>query len=194
MPDTTPVDILDFWFGRPGDAKYGQPRAQWFRKDATFDAEIARRFLPSVEAALAGALTNWPDNPQGLLARLILLDQFPRNLFRNQAKAFAGDAQARQLAENAISCGWDKALSAVEKLFLYLPFEHSEALADQQRSLALFTALAASHPGCEGYLDYARRHYKVIARFGRFPHRNAALGRGSTLEEISYLAEPGSGF
>ena len=90
--------------------------------------------------------------------------------------------------------GWDKGLSAVEKLFVYLPFEHSEALADQERSVALFSALAAEHPGCDGFLDYARRHHEVIARFGRFPHRNAALGRPSTPEESSYLAQPGSGF
>lgn len=194
MANTTPAAILNFWFGRPGEANYGQPRSQWFRKDAAFDAEIGDRFLHAVEAALAGRLTDWPDNQQSLLARLILLDQFPRNLFRHQAKAFAGDAEARQRAEKALAQGWDKPLSAVEKLFVYLPFEHSEALGDQQRSLALFTALAAEHPGCTGYLDYARRHYEVIARFGRFPHRNAALGRDSTPEEISYLAEPGSGF
>ena len=149
---------------------------------------------PSVEAALAGQLAAWADDAQGALALLILLDQFPRNLFRGEAKAFAGDPQARQLAETALDQGWDKGLSAVEKLFVYLPFEHSEALADQERSVALFSALAAEHPGCDGFLDYARRHHEVIARFGRFPHRNAALGRPSTPEETGYLAQPGSGF
>lgn len=188
------ADILAFWFGQPGEAGHGQPRAAWFRKDAAFDAEIRRQFLATVEAALAGQLADWANSPQSLLAQLILLDQFPRNLFRGEAQAFAGDAQARQLAERALEQGWDKGLSAVEKLFIYLPFEHSEALADQQRSLALFTALAAEHAGCEGYLDYAQRHYDVIARFGRFPHRNAALCRPSTPEETIYLAQPGSGF
>jgi len=194
MDSAAPADILAFWFGRTGEPGFGQPRGEWFRKDAGFDDQIRSRFLPSVEAALAGQLAAWAAERQGLLALLILLDQFPRNLFRGEAKAFAGDPQARQLAETALAKGWDKGLSAVEKLFVYLPFEHSEVLADQERSVALFSALAAEHPGCDGFLDYARRHHEVIARFGRFPHRNAALGRPSTPEETSYLAQPGSGF
>lgn len=194
MDSTAPANILAFWFGRPGEPGFGQPRSEWFRKDAAFDDQIRSRFLNSVEAALAGQLAAWADDRQGALALLILLDQFPRNLFRGEAKAFAGDAQARQLAETVLAKGWDKGLSAVEKLFVYLPFEHSEALADQERSVALFSTLATGHPGCEGFLDYARRHHEVIARFGRFPHRNAALGRPSTPEETSYLAQPGSGF
>ena len=194
MDLATPAEILAFWFGQPGEAGYGQPRGEWFRKDADFDAEIRRRFLPAVDAALAGQLTDWTNDRQGLLALLILLDQFPRNLFRGEAKGFAGDPPALQLAETALAAGWDHGLSAVEKLFIYLPFEHSEALADQERSLALFAALAAAHPGNDGFLDYARRHHEIIARFGRFPHRNAALGRSSTPEETSFLAQPGSGF
>ena len=194
MGVVSPADILAFWFGLPGEPEYGQPRSAWFRKDAGFDDEIRGRFLPAVDAALAGELTAWADDRQGLLALLILLDQFPRNLFRGEAKAFAGDPQARRLAETTLANGWDKDLSAVEKLFVYLPFEHSESLADQERSVALFSALAAGHPGCDGFLDYAWRHHEVIARFGRFPHRNAALGRPSTPEEASYLAQPGSGF
>jgi uncharacterized protein (DUF924 family) len=194
MDSSAPADILAFWFGRAGEPGFGQPRSEWFRKDAAFDDQIRSRFLPGVEAALAGQLTAWADERQDLLALLILLDQFPRNLFRGEAKAFAGDSQARQLAATALAKGWDKSMSAVEKLFVYLPFEHSEALADQERSVALFSALAAGHPGCEGFLDYAHRHHEVIARFGRFPHRNAALGRPSTPEETSYLAQPGSGF
>jgi len=194
MEGLGPLDVLSFWFGRPGSPEYGQPRSEWFRKDEAFDAGIRARFLPAVEVALAGGLSVWAAEPQGLLALLILLDQFPRNLFRGTARAFAGDAQARHLAEVAIDRGWDSNLTAGEKLFVYLPFEHSEALADQERSVALFSALAAGHPGCEGFLDYAHRHHEVIARFGRFPHRNAALGRPSTPEETSYLAQPGSGF
>jgi uncharacterized protein (DUF924 family) len=194
MTAATPEDVLAFWFGQPGQPEYGQPRAAWFRKDAGFDEQIRSRFLPSVEAALAGHLVKWADKPPSLLALLILLDQFPRNLFRNQALAFAGDRQALTLANMAVARGWDKPMLAVEKLFIYLPFEHSEDLADQQRSLELFSALAAEHPGCEGFLDYAQRHHEVIARFGRFPHRNAALGRPSTAEEAAYLAQPGSGF
>jgi uncharacterized protein (DUF924 family) len=194
MASAAPADVLGFWFGDPGEPGHGQPRAEWFRKDAGFDAEIHSRFLPDVEAALAGRLDSWADDRHGTLALLILLDQFPRNLFRGTAKAFAGDGEALRLARQALGRGWDAHLSAVEKLFVYLPFEHSEALADQERSLALFAALAAAHTGCEGYLDYARRHHEVIARFGRFPHRNAALGRVSTPEEQDYLAQPGSGF
>jgi uncharacterized protein (DUF924 family) len=194
MDSTAPADILDFWFGRPGEPGFGQPRSEWFRKDAAFDDQIRNRFLPGVEAALAGELTAWADERQGLLALLILLDQFPRNLFRGEAKVFAGDPQARRLAETALDRGWDKSLTAVEKVFVYLPFEHSESLADQERSVALFSALAAEHRGSDGFLDYAHRHHEVIARFGRFPHRNAALGRPSTPEETSYLTQPGSGF
>jgi len=194
MDSTAPADILAFWFGRPGEPGFGQPRSEWFRKDAAFDEEIRSRFLPGVEAALAGELTAWADDRQGMLALLILLDQFPRNLFRGEAKAFAGDPQTRRLAETALDRGWDKSLTAVEKVFVYLPFEHSESLADQERSVALFSALAAEHPGSDGFFNYARRHHEVIARFGRFPHRNAALGRLSTPEETTYLAQPGSGF
>lgn len=194
MSGTAAADILAFWFGRPGEPGYGQPRNEWFRKDKAFDEAIRSRFLPDVEAALAGHLTDWADSAQGLLALLILLDQFPRNLFRGNARMFAGDTQARQLAEQALAGGWDKKLSAVERVFVYLPLEHSEALADQERSVALFAALASEHPGNDGFLDYAWRHHDVIARFGRFPHRNAALGRPSTPEETTYLAQPGSGF
>jgi uncharacterized protein (DUF924 family) len=194
MASATPADVLGFWFGHPGEPGHGQPRAEWFRKDAAFDAGIRSRFLADVEAALAGRLAAWADDRDGILALLILLDQFPRNLFRGTAKAFAGDGEALRLARQALDRGWDANRAAVEKLFIYLPFEHSEALADQERSLALFAALAAAHPGCEGFLDYARRHHEVIARFGRFPHRNVALGRVSTPEEQDYLAQPGSGF
>jgi len=194
MTSAPAADILAFWFGHPDAPGYGQARSEWFRKDSAFDTEIRTRFLASVEAALAGQLDDWAATPPGLLALLILLDQFPRNLFRGEARAFAGDAKALSLAKAALDKGWDKDLLSVEKLFVYLPFEHSEALADQEQSLALFAALAAGAPGNDGFLDYARRHHEVIARFGRFPHRNAALGRPSTPEEIDYLAQPGSGF
>jgi uncharacterized protein (DUF924 family) len=194
MERTTPADVLAFWFGQAGEPDYGLPRAAWFHKDPAFDETIRQRFLPAVEAALAGRLTAWAGEPAGLLALLILLDQFPRNLFRNTAQAFAGDPPACQLAEQALDRGWDRELLPVQRVFAYLPFEHSEVLADQERSLVLFAALAAEQPGYEGYLDYARRHHEVIARFGRFPHRNAVLGRPDTLEEADYLAQPGSGF
>ncbi|MBN8464828.1 MAG: DUF924 domain-containing protein [Dechloromonas sp.] len=194
MNVATPAEILAFWFGRPGEPGYGQPRGEWFRKDEGFDAEIRSRFLPIVEAALAGRLAAWADEARSLLALLIVLDQFPRNLFRGDARAFSGDAWALKLAATAVGKGWDRPLLAVERVFVYLPFEHSEVLADQERSLLLFAALATEHSGCEGFLDYASRHHEVIARFGRFPHRNAALGRLSTPEEMIYIAQPGSGF
>jgi uncharacterized protein (DUF924 family) len=190
----SPREILDFWFLPPEAEGYGQPRMAWFRKDATFDEAIRARFLAAVEAALAGKLDEWATTPQSALALLILLDQFTRNLFRGEARCFAGDAAALRVAETVIANGWDQAINAVERTFVYLPFEHSEALADQERSLALFGALAATDPGAAGFLDYAQRHHEVIVRFGRFPHRNAALGRPSSAEEIAYLALPGSGF
>jgi uncharacterized protein (DUF924 family) len=187
-------DILSFWF-LPADASgHGRPRVEWFRKDAVFDKEIRSRFLPDVEAALNGKLDDWADTPRGALALLILLDQFTRNLFRGEARCFAGDAQALRVAETVIAKGWDQAMNVVERVFVYLPFEHSESLADQERSLSLFGALATNAPTAAGFLDYAQRHHEVIVRFGRFPHRNAALGRVSTPEEKDYLAQPGSGF
>ena len=187
-------DVLAFWFGTPGDADYGQARAAWFRKDDAFDTQIRARFLNEVEAAIAGQRDDWKASPQGSLALFILLDQFPRNLFRNTARAFAGDATALALAGRFIEQGLDRQLLPVQRIFVYLPFEHSESLADQERSLALFTTLADEHPETASYLDYARRHRDVIVRFGRFPHRNAALGRTSSAAETDYLAQPGSGF
>lgn len=194
MTVTTAADVLDFWFGSPEAPGFGQPRNEWFRKDAGFDERIRSRFSGCVDAALAGQVDDWAATPEGLLGLLIVLDQFPRNLFRNQAKAFAGDERARRLAQQAVEQGWDQAFNLVQRVFLYLPFEHSESLADQERSIALFSALAEANPAAQGFLDYAHRHHEVIARFGRFPHRNAALGRLSTQEESDYLAQPGSGF
>lgn len=187
-------DVLAFWFGAPDAADYGQARAAWFRKDDAFDAQIRARFLAEVEAAIAGQRGDWAACPQGALALFILLDQFPRNLFRNTARAFAGDAAALALAGHVVEQGWDCELLPVQRVFVYLPFEHSESLTDQDRSIALFAALAAEHTETAANLDYAHRHRDVIVRFGRFPHRNAALGRASTAAETDYLAQPGSGF
>lgn len=187
-------DVLAFWFGAPDDAGYGQARPAWFRKDDAFDAQIRARFLAEVDAAIAGQRGDWAASPQGALALFILLDQFPRNLFRNTVRAFAGDAAALSLAGRVVEQGWDRKLLPVQRVFVYLPFEHSESLADQERSIALFTTLADDHPETASYLDYAHRHHEVIVRFGRFPHRNAALGRTSTAAETDYLAQPGSGF
>lgn len=186
--------ILDFWFGAPGSPEHGRPREIWFRKDAAFDAEIEQRFLTETETALVGGLVEWAATPASALALLLLLDQFPRNLFRNTARAFAGDRRACELACAYVAAGWHRDLPATEQIFVYLPFEHSEDLADQERAVLLFAALAQAQPGFDGFLDYAERHREVIRRYGRFPHRNAALGRASTAAERDYLAQPGSGF
>lgn len=194
MNQTMLDEVLAFWFGTPDAADYGQARAAWFRKDDAFDTQIRARFLTEVEAAIAGQRADWATSPQGALALFILLDQFPRNLFRNTARAFAGDTAALALAGRVVGEGWDRTLLPVQRVFAYLPFEHSEALADQERSVALFAALAEAHPETASYLDYAQRHREVIVRFGRFPHRNGVLGRSSSPAEADYLAQPGSGF
>ena len=194
MTDSAVDAILTFWFGSESDADWGRPRAVWFRKDPTFDAQIRERFLPDVESALAGRYADWAESPAGALALLILLDQFPRNLFRGTARGFAGDAAALALARQVLEAGWDKTMTPVQRVFAYLPFEHSEAIEDQDRSVALFGALADAYPAHAGFLDYAHQHRDVIVKFGRFPHRNAALGRPSTPEELAYLAQPGAGF
>lgn len=186
-------EVLEFWFGPLGHPERGSPRKAWFEKNVGFDEEIGRRFGARLDAAASGQLDGLAAFPDGALALCVLLDQFPRNLFRGQARAFAYDAKARDVARGAIERGFDLVLSPVERVFLYLPFEHSEDLADQKRAVTLFQSLPAM-PGRREYLDYAVRHRDVIARFGRFPHRNAALGRPSTPEEAAFLEQPGSSF
>ena len=175
-----PAEVLDFWFRQP-------PKA-WFTKDPAFDEEIRRRFLDAREAALAGRLDAWLDTPRGCLAYIVLLDQFPRNMFRGDARAFAADHLALAAARRLLAAGWDRAMTVDERTFAYLPFEHSERLEDQDRCCELMQPL-----GDEVY-RYALRHRDIIRRFGRFPHRNAALGRASTPEEAEFLRQPGSGF
>jgi uncharacterized protein (DUF924 family) len=177
-------EVLAFWFG--GDAEYGAAHKRWFQKDPAFDAEVCRRFL-SLHVQLAGN-GEWLDAPRECLARIIVLDQFPRNMFRGTPRAFASDPLALAAARHAIASGYDRDWVRVEKIFAYLPFEHSEALVDQERACELMRPL-----GEEQY-DYALRHLKIIQRFGRFPHRNAILGRASTAEEVEFLKLPGSGF
>lgn len=185
----TPSSVLDFWFG----TQAGAVRPEWFRKDAAFDDQIRQRFGALVDQALGGPL-GWGPAPDDRLAEILLLDQFPRNLFRGQARAFAGDARARALALGLIDDGSHLTLAPVRRWFVYLPLEHAEDLPLQDRSVALHAALAAADPAFDDALDYARRHRDVVQRFGRFPHRNAALGRADTTEEAAYLAQPGSGF
>lgn len=187
------TDVIDFWFGAPDAPARGRPRAQWFRKDERFDQEIRERFLACHQAALAGRLEAWQATPYAALALAIVLDQFPRNMFRGEARSFASDALALAVARRLVERGFDRVYLPVERPFAYLPFEHSEELAVQRRSLALFGSLAHSAESAAS-IDYARRHHEIIARFGRFPHRNAILGRDSTVEEVEFLKRPGSGF
>ena len=184
--------LLAFWFA-DGEHAF---RQAWFRKDDAFDAACRDGFGTLVVPARDGALDAWAETPRGALALLLLLDQFPRNLFRGSAEAFASDAHARAVARRAVlDRGFDLALSPTARLFLYLPFEHGEALADQDLSVALFEGLRdiPAHAAPQGTIDYAWRHRVVIQRFGRFPHRNAALGRESTPAEQAWLAA-GGGF
>ncbi len=191
----TPQDILDFWFGAPGSPDAGQPRRAWFVKKDAFDATIRERFGAAIDAALAGGLREWDEaGPQGVLARLLVLDQFTRNAWRNTPRSFAGDALALAAARALVDSGADRALAPWERAFAYMPFEHAEDAYMQERAVELFSALAAEHPGFDEMLDYAHRHRGVIARFGRFPHRNAILGRASTPEEADFLKQPGSRF
>lgn len=186
--------VLDFWFLPADHAGHGVYRPEWFRKDDAFDAAIRERFGGAVEAALAEPPGEGSDEAQ--LARILLLDQFTRNIFRGTPRAFAGDAQALQIAESLVVAGRDKNLTPWQRWFAYLPFEHSESLLQQERSVALFSALAREmqHEAFDSAHDYALRHRAVIERFGRFPHRNAVLGRPSTAEEIEFLKQPGSSF
>jgi uncharacterized protein (DUF924 family) len=186
-------EILDFWFGKPDEADYGKPRKFWFIKNPEFDQEVRSRFLKDYQQAAAGKLDDWKTSPQGCLALIILLDQFPRNIFRGQPQAFATDPQALAYAQHAVAQGFDKQLLPIQRQFIYLPFEHSENLADQHQCIELFSMLK-DHPECSSCVDYAHRHHKVIERFGRFPHRNEILGRETTPEEAEFLKQPGSSF
>lgn len=191
----TPQDVLDFWFLPPADEGYCKPRAEWFRKDDAFDAAIADRFGTTIALAVGGGLREWDaQGPTGTLARILVLDQFTRNSARGTPGAFAGDALALSAARRLVETGADRELSPIQRWFAYLPFEHAEDAAMQEMSVRLFTGLAMQHSGFETALDYAHRHRGVIARFGRFPHRNPILGRASTLDEVEYLKQPGSGF
>ena len=174
--------ILKFWFE-------DSTETQWFEKDPEFDRQIENRFSQLVEAAAEGKLDNWLETPRGTLAYILLLDQFTRNIHRGSGKAFAADAKARAAAAIALEKSYDQGFSDKEKTFLYMPFEHSETLEDQERSVTLFTAL-----GDDRLTDYAIRHRDIIARFGRFPHRNDILGRKSTEAEQTFLKQPGSSF
>ena len=181
-------EILAFWFG----LERGAERAEWFRKDDAFDDQIRRRFAAVIDAAVDGAYADWCDTPRGSLARVILLDQFTRNVFRGTPRAFAGDPLALATSRQAIARGHDVSLIPVERWFLYMPFQHSESIDVQRESLRLFARLAQD--GLPDPLQWAQRHHDIVARFGRFPHRNEILGRVSTPDEAAFLHEPRSRF
>jgi len=174
----TPALLLEFWFSQ--DA-----RRHWFRSTPVFDARVRDGFENTWQAAKDGSCDHWADAVHGALALVILFDQFPLNMYRDQAESFATEAQSRVVAAGAITRGWDAGFTDQEKAFLYLPFMHSESLADQGRSVGLF-----ERAGLTDNLRWARHHHEIIRRFGRFPHRNVILGRDSTAQEQQWLASP----
>lgn len=193
--------VLDFWFGNEtDDALVAKTQAGlWWSKNEAADTLVRERFAALTDLAAAGELDDWLDSAQGCLALIILCDQFPRNMYRNTQKSFAFDHLAKRFCLAGLSRQFERQLRPVQKVFFYLPLEHSEILADQERSVVLFNELnmeqAVSQPGTfDGFYQYALRHREVIQRFGRFPHRNASLGRVSTPEELQFLSEPGSSF
>jgi uncharacterized protein (DUF924 family) len=189
--DPRAAEVLRFWFGEPQE--YGARRKCWFEKNPAFDAEIRDRFLALHADIAASRLEHWRASAPECLAYVVVLDQFSRNLYRNDARAFAADPLALDAAREAIARRVDQPLLPVERQFMYLPFEHSESIEDQRRCCALMESLI-DHPETGDLLEWALKHLRVVERFGRFPHRNALLGRASTPEERDYLAQPGAGF
>jgi len=193
--------IWHYWFGGGADeAEIIRAKSElWWKKNPGADAEIRRRFGPLLEAEARGELDSWDREPRGRLARILLCDQFPRNMFRGNARAFAYDERARRLARATLELKIDQSLRPIARVFAYLPFEHSENVQDQATGVRLFIALHEQAPddvkdAYRNFLDYARRHQEIIDRFGRFPHRNGVLGRDSTPEEREFLKQPGSSF
>ena len=185
-------EILTFWFGDPSGLT-AQNRKEWFAKDPAFDQAIRDRFLPVYEQAAAGLLDHWQDTAAGVLVLILVLDQFPRNLFRGEPRSFATDGKALALTQHAIARGLDQTLPLIQRWFVYLPLMHSEDLQIQHQSVEMFRQFAAD-PETQSSYPYAIKHREVIEQFGRFPHRNAILGRGNTLEETAFLKQPGSSF
>jgi uncharacterized protein (DUF924 family) len=183
-----PNDILDFWFGNPTQPEYGKPKKFWFTKKPEFDHELRIRFQKDYEQA-----ADWKHNSESCLALILLLDQFPRNMFRNTPQAFATDPQALAAAETAVNKGYDQQLITVQRWFIYLPFEHSENIQHQQKAVKLFQQLG-NDTESQNTTNYAIHHMEIIQRFGRFPHRNEILGRISTSEEKEFLKQPGTSF
>lgn len=187
-------EVLDFWFGRGDEANHGKPKEFWFTKNPEFDQEVRNRFMGLYEQTAAGELEHWKETPRGCLALILILDQFPRNMFRGDARSFATDPLALAAAKQAIEAGFDQQLPRIQRWFIYLPLEHSEDLTDQRQSVELFRKLAGEDQNNAETLRYAIRHMEIIERFGRFPHRNETLGRISTEEEKEFLKQPNSSF
>lgn len=195
--DPRPADVLRFWFGPDLDRVPEALQHRWFHKDPAFDADVLMRFLALFHEAEEGRLERWRDGPLRCLAYVLLLDQFPRNMFRDTRRAFATDAIALAAARDAVTRGFDREVPPLPRAFFYLPFEHSESAPDQDECVRLFRQWEgdpAAAPLLASSADYARRHQEVIRRFGRFPHRNAILGRKSTPAELAFLQQPGSSF
>jgi uncharacterized protein (DUF924 family) len=198
---STPDAVLEFWF--PSDS--ARANALWWGKDPRLDADIRERFGPTLAAAKAGQLDDWATTARGRVALIIVLDQLSRNIHRGDPQTYDADEQARALTLEGLALGHDRELSAIERLFFYMPLEHSEQLEHQEQCVELMRRLAqdvAAEPDVEpkqrerfvGFIDFAVRHRDIVARFGRFPHRNTLLGRESTPEEVEFLRQPGSGF
>ena len=186
-------EVLDFWFGREGEPGYGEFREAWFRKDPGFDEKVRERFVDLYERAAAGELDCWRDDARSCLALVICLDQFPRNMFRGDGRTHATDAEALETARYAVERALDRELPPFQRMFLYMPFMHSESVEDQRRSVELFERLA-EEPGAPDVTSYAVGHKEIVERFGRFPHRNGILGRETTTEEAEFLEGPNSSF
>ena len=196
-----PESVLAFWFGAPGSAAEiaGRQGKLWFGKSPANDQTVIDRFAATLAAATAGQLDHWTDTPRGRLALVIVLDQFPHHIYRDRPQAFATDPQSLALSLAALESGEDRQLAPIERVFLYLPLEHAESLEMQERSVSLYERLSREASASEralfdNFLDYARKHRDVVARFGRFPHRNAILGRASSPDEVEFLKQPGSRF
>ena len=196
-----PENVLAFWFGLPGSAAEVAERQRklWFGKSPVNDQRVIEQFTDTLVAASQGGLDHWAGTPRGRLALVIVLDQFPHHIHRDQPQAFATDSQALAWSLDALATGEDQKLAPIERVFLYLPLEHAESLAMQDLSVSLYEKLAREAAADEralfdNFLDYARKHRDVVARFGRFPHRNAILGRPSTPDEVEFLKRPGSRF
>ena len=192
MP-TEADEVLAFWFGREDEPGYGEFREAWFRKDPEFDQQVQERFGLLYERAAAGELDGWREEARSCLALVICLDQFPRNMFRGDGRTHATDDKALETARYALERALDRELPPFQRVFVYMPFMHSESVEDQRRSVELFGRLAEK-PGAPDLTSYAVGHMEIVERFGRFPHRNVILGRETTPEEAEFLQGPDSSF